>query len=147
MGEKNKNKPTNKNAALQPSLPVALIVQAHLLPPSVLPHARDGQLRLFTVADGHLDQHLAAAGAAGAGATALRIHVAVVLVVEVVGEEAGPRGARRRALHLASEVAARVARRALAERVGDLARVAALERDTAAPPRLPVRVLDQDELA
>lgn len=114
--------------ALQPSHTVTEIIQADFLAPSSLPCAGNRDLALGAIREGNLDHHTIASVVTSRTAGATTIDFGIV-VVEVFLEEAATGSTRRRALHLAREIAAREHGGTLAERVRNLLCVNILECD------------------
>lgn len=147
-GTLQEHRTASEDTALQPGHAVAKIVETDLLATDAATDPGDGQLQLGAITAGHLDHGLTTASHAPTSAATVSVSVAIILSVgEVVQEKPRTSGAGRRTLHLTSEVRARVNGRALAEGVGNLASVDAIESNADAETTLAVAVLNQDELA
>jgi hypothetical protein len=137
-----KNRLVGKHPALVPGHAIPQLIDAHLLTPQALPHARRRDLGLAAIGQRHADHGPPPPPLPRAHPGA---HLVPVLVV--VLEEARAVRRRRRVLHLHREPAAREHAVALPERVRDLVDVDRVERHPDAHARVLGRVLDQDELA
>lgn len=139
---------TRKHSTLEPGHAVAKVVEAHLLATHSFAQLGDGNLQIRALITGSLDHRLAASAKAASSPATIRVGVAIIFHVgQILLEEPRSSGARWRTLHLSGEVTSGVYRRALAEGVGDLASVDAIESDSDAETALSIAVLDKNELA